>query len=238
MRWCVQATPSVQISVVADSETQAQYEIHGTDAQVYSRGTGRLIVAEPAPESVALDQLRQICTREPLTRAQLYEQFAQLGLQYGAGHQSLTAVHVGMDDYQRPQVLARLELPEALVATASQYVLHPSVMDGALQAVIGLAWTQAHAAVRLPFALERVRIQGRAPQHGYAWVRYSEGSAPGETIQRVDISVCDEQGRVSAQLQGLTSRPIKEAADATATRSLDSADERTLYNRNGRSARS
>ncbi len=222
------ATPSVQISVVADSETQAQYEIHGTDAQVYSRGTGRLIVAEPAPESVALDQLRQICTREPLTRAQLYEQFAQLGLQYGAGHQSLTAVHVGMDDYQRPQVLARLELPEALVATASQYVLHPSVMDGALQAVIGLAWTQAHAAVRLPFALERVRIHGPSPQHGYAWVRYSEGSAPGETIQRVDISVCDEQGRVSAQLQGLTSRPIKEAADATATRSLDSADEQTL----------
>ncbi|MBD5023631.1 hypothetical protein GUF51_02630, partial [Xanthomonas citri pv. citri] len=79
-----------------------------------------------------------------------------IGADYGPGYKSVEAVYKGDG-----QLLAKLSLPESVAHTLGDYVLHPSVMDGALQAAeylqnvvrAELSDTEDFKAA-LPFALE------------------------------------------------------------------------------------
>ena len=100
----------------------------------------------------------------------MYAGFAQMGLHYGPAHQGITAIYVG-----EKQVLARLRLPEVVETGHDAYVLHPSLMDSALQACVGLLDGRSADSqqTRLPFALERLRIVSRCTREMVAWVRYA-----------------------------------------------------------------
>ena len=143
---------SVHISVIPTSDTAVEYDIYRVDAEgeevLYSQGRGRL-VENAEPPVIDLSQLQTLCTRQPLSREAVYAAFDNVGLHYGAGHQGIKALHVGEDDYQRPQVLATLSMP----TTAGEFGLHPGLLDSALQASIGLAVEQeAVDGTPLPFA--------------------------------------------------------------------------------------
>ena len=202
-------TLSVHISVIPTSDTAVEYDIYRVDAEgeevLYSQGRGRL-VENAEPPVIDLSQLQTLCTRQPLSREAVYAAYDNVGLHYGAGHQGIKALHVGEDDYQRPQVLATLAMP----TTAGEFGLHPGLLDSALQASIGLAVEQeAVDGTPLPFALSAITIYRALPALAYAWVRYSEGSSARDTVQKLDITVCDEQGRVCAALKGFSSRLLK-----------------------------
>ncbi|HXH40005.1 MAG TPA: polyketide synthase, partial [Thermoanaerobaculia bacterium] len=92
------------------------------------------------------------------------------------------------------QSLTRLRLPTTEEDTAGKYVLHPTLFDGALQVALGLVGEHEG---RLPAALESLRIVSPCTSEMVAWVRNEPGS------QAVDIDLCDERGKVSAQLRGL-----------------------------------
>ena len=70
--------------------------------------------------------------RHALSRPML-QMLAGMGLDYGPAHRAIDVLHLGQD-----QVLARLCLPPSVAHTRERFVLHPSLMDGALQAAIGL----------------------------------------------------------------------------------------------------
>ena len=52
----------------------------------------------------------------------------------------------------------------------------------------------------LPFSLGTLNIYQDLPAKIYAWVRYSDGSHPTDALQKLDIRVCDEDGRVCVDL--------------------------------------
>ena len=54
-------------------------------------------------------------------------------LRYGPTHRSVTQLYHSQD-----QVLAELTLPKSVEDTLKDYTLHPSLMDGALQASLAL----------------------------------------------------------------------------------------------------
>ncbi len=214
-----EARRTLQISVQASAETNAEYEIHGVDEHdeevIYSQGVGRLLDAtDPAPVNLA--HVKEICHQRVLGREQIYAAFAAMGLQYGPGHQSIAELQVGVDDYERPHVLATLRLPDSLLDAAADFVLHPSVMDGALQAAMGLAFAAGGEGLgndtpMLPFAAQSIAVHSRTPRQGYAWIRFSDGSGPADAVQRIEITVCDTEGCVCVQLNGLSTRRVNEA---------------------------
>ena len=63
---------------------------------------------------------------------QCYQAFRTMGLDYGPGFQGIEAIYLGGD-----RVLAKLCLPASVAGSCDPYVLHPSLMDAALQASIG-----------------------------------------------------------------------------------------------------
>ncbi|MEJ2415731.1 MAG: SDR family NAD(P)-dependent oxidoreductase [Exilibacterium sp.] len=206
------------------SNAEIDYEIYqrkNGQKILYSRGRAA-IVAQREPPRIALGPLREICNWQPLTKAEIYAKFSALGIDYGSAHQCLDSLSVGADRENKPQVLAKLVMPQDSVAEGRGYVLHPSLLDGALQASIGLSLAESEKGMgpALAYALESIDIFSVCPEECFAWVRYSEGCDVGALLQKLDIDLCDAQGRVCVRMKGFTSRPAAGTGQSQPEKSL------------------
>ncbi|MCF2435362.1 polyketide synthase dehydratase domain-containing protein [Streptomyces thinghirensis] len=75
------------------------------------------------------------------------------------------------------------------------------------------------AALALPFALTRAEAVAVTPATAYAWIRHRPGSGTDRASAQLDVTVVDEQGRVCAELTGLSSRPLPAAQTAESAES-------------------
>jgi hypothetical protein len=131
----------------------------------------------------------------------VYSTLKELGMAYGPSHRSVVRIHRG-----KKQLLAQLKVP-AFATTADQaYRLHPGIVDGALQAAIGLIDDLRPNRTLFPFAVDALRIFAACPHEAYAWVRAASDAARQSTFARVDIDLCDREGNVCVQLHGLSVR--------------------------------
>ncbi len=134
-----------------------------------------------------------------------------MGIDYGPGHQGIETILRGKDF-----VLAKLSLPSNVSHTQSEFVLHPAVMDSALQATIGLVMDQeehvSEGNLSVPFALQELKIFEKCTS--VMWARISR-QASEETLNGlsiVHIDLCDETGKICVQLKGLSSRELEKGA--------------------------
>ncbi|WP_437836515.1 SDR family NAD(P)-dependent oxidoreductase [Sorangium sp. So ce1153] len=199
----------VHIGLSAQKDGAIEFDVYTLreDAEdeevVHAQGRAVLIDPSAREESTAdLPGLRSRCDRS-IDVARAYEALSAIGIAYGPAHRALSAVHVGTDVDGRAFVLAEVSVPACVAATAEQYHLHPSVMDGALQASLGLSRIDGAARPALPFALEGLDVRERSPAVAAVIVRPRAGSG---TLQKLDIDVCDPTGRVSVRLSGFTAR--------------------------------
>ncbi|MFD9789952.1 SDR family NAD(P)-dependent oxidoreductase [Streptomyces sp. NPDC059070] len=199
-----------------EGEGRFGYEIGtgGPGGAVHSRGTGSLGgVREPA--ALDLASLKARMGTAKLGREECYDALRSAGLDYGDAHRTLREVRLGDGE-----MLAALALPEAPAGDRHAFVLHPAVLDGALQAVYapqiqdartGAAWSAA-----LPFALDALEVHGPTPATAYAWIRTARGTTA--EVRRWDLDLCDEHGGVFATLRGYSTRESATArADAPVT---------------------
>lgn len=163
---------------------------------------------EPAGRTVDLEALRNTPARH-FPASEIYAAFDAMGLAYGPGHRVISDLAVGS------QVLARLELPEALRPALGDYGLHPSLMDGALQSAIGLALDVAGNAPKtaaLPFSVDAVEILG--PCEATMWAHVQGGPATSAGLRKMDIDLIADDGCVRVALRGFATRAIEKADDA------------------------
>ncbi|MEV4517118.1 SDR family NAD(P)-dependent oxidoreductase [Dactylosporangium sp. NPDC049525] len=168
------------------------------DADLYSRAVASVRPRTADRPRLDVAAIRAACTAAEVSGADCYDGFAALDMRYGPAMRALTALRTG-----DRQVLAQLELPAA--ATLDGYTLHPSLLDGALQACIGLVDGDG---VAVPFAVDEVEIFAPVPARAWAWLRPSPGAAAGGAVQRNDIDVCDEDGAVCVTWRGLHVRKL------------------------------
>jgi len=217
----VEAPLSMHISTALVSETEIEYDIYQTvtdtgEEHVYSQGRGKLLDAA-SPQTIDLAWLRSICTQQSFSHQDIYRAFNEMGHGYGASHQGIVELLQGIDSSNRSHVLAELRLPEPKLSSQERFGLHPGLLDSALQASIGLdadLSRSAHDTPYLPFALESVGIYRPMPMNAYAWVRNSSDSGLDSTIRKLDISVCDAQGKLYVELRSLAMRPYRDPLDA------------------------
>ncbi|XLS29188.1 SDR family NAD(P)-dependent oxidoreductase [Flavobacteriaceae bacterium M23B6Z8] len=140
-----------------------------------------------------------------LSKESIYGAYDSMGLLYGPAHRVLSTIHQGEDE-----VLAELQLPESLVKESNGYVLHPSMMDGALQATLGLIsdLDVLPENPRMPFALENIQIINACTENMFAWVRYAPGSNSEDKVTKLDIDICDREGNIRIQIKGFISKTV------------------------------
>ncbi|SKB15922.1 hypothetical protein PL11201_80232 [Planktothrix sp. PCC 11201] len=160
-------------------------------------------------KSQALDlvNLQTQCQQNKLSADQCYQIFESVGIKYGPGHRGIDTVYIG-----NRQVLAKLCLPTSVANTADEFVLHPSLMDSALQASLGLAIDSEVSSVSkpsLPFALEALEIHDKGLMPSWAWIR--ESSHSNAQMQKLDIDLCDDRGQICVRMRGFSSRGLDRA---------------------------
>ena len=156
----------------------------------------------PDAQPLDLARLRERMSGERLDPSVLYPRFAALGLEYGPAYRGIVALHQGDGE-----ALVELRVPTVNEALQG-CVLHPGVVDGALQGTIALAMAGLGRSV-LPFALEALDVVAPCTPEMAAWVRYADGAAPhGGALVKLDIDLCDRDGTLCARLRGFSARPM------------------------------
>ncbi|MEK3951688.1 SDR family NAD(P)-dependent oxidoreductase [Paenibacillus sp. FSL H7-0703] len=208
----------VSIGLYPQDGGEIAYEIYSksgaTDTELVVHSEGRAVIV-PVAEIPAIDieTLLEQCSLGSFSSRQCYEAFAAMQVSYGPGHQGIEKIYIGVG-----QALAKLSLPSSVYPTMEQFVMHPSLMDSALQATIGLIMStgdrKASIKPALPFALEELEVFNGCTSEMWAWIRNSEDSRQDGPLQKLDIDLCDEQGNVCVRMKGFLSRVAERGTGA------------------------
>ncbi len=175
------------------------------DRVVYSQGVLVYGNEEPQAENRWMDipAIRNRCTQQ-LPGGECYRRFRGKGLEYGQSFQPVQELFYG-----RREALSRLQLPHELREGFKDFVLHPSLLDGALQTVVCLVeegWAET-GTTYLPFSIGEVELVRPLPEKCYAHAvvtRDNVGADPQE--KRFEIRIADEAGQVLVVMKDFAAR--------------------------------
>ncbi|GAF07307.1 long-chain-fatty-acid-CoA ligase [Paenibacillus pini JCM 16418] len=210
-------TPAeVHIGLFPEADGRIGYEIYSLSADddselVHGQGTAEWMdLSEPITWD--LQELLRRCKVGELSSTDFYEDARRLGISFGAGFQGIQSLYAG-----EREVLSKLVIPAAVVKTRDSYVLHPSMLDAALQtATICIMRGGAGHKLLLPFALEELEVYGPCTSEMWAYARFSPGNKAGDPVQRVDVDLCDELGALRVKIKGFTARVLEGGVQAVA----------------------
>ncbi|PCI22108.1 MAG: hypothetical protein COB67_13620, partial [SAR324 cluster bacterium] len=215
----------VHIALFVEENNQIKYEIftesEGLEKERTVHSQGTVIFSIPSKITVLnLPNLTEKIQDISISAEQCYSAFQAMGINYGSGHQGIERLYV-----EKGQVLAKLFLPPSILKTKDDFVLHPTLLDSALQASIGLLMgteedpendksphPSRNGSVQipyLPFALEEFEVTEKSADSMWAWLRMSKDSKPHYKTLKLDIDICDDEGRVAIKMKGLSFRAIK-----------------------------
>lgn len=203
----------VNIGLYPQAGGEIAYEVYsqaeGADV-VHGQG---IVVMRPVNSRPVVDikKLQTDCSHT-LVAGEIYQAYSAMGFTYGPGHRGVETVYLGDN-----QVLAKLALPSSVAGTKEQFVLHPSLLDSALQAALALLMQDGTTVgkLALPFALRELEIFDKCSSSMWACIGYSKGSKAGDAVPQLDIDLCDEIGNICVRLRGLSFRVLEETVSAS-----------------------
>ena len=194
-RWTRHATGSLLAGELAD----------GGRARAQERAAALAGASWPPPQA------------RPIAVADLYDEAAARGLEYGPVFSGLRAAW-----WHGEEMLAEVALPAEEGEHASAYGVHPALLDGALQ-VMGAtllgdgALTGAQTlGVRLPFSFSGVELFAPGASSLRASIVRTDADA-------ISLVIADEHGRLVASVDSLVMREVSAEQVGAARGALDSA---------------
>lgn len=185
-------------------------EFHVTEdrqtGQETSFSKGRIVYDRRKPVRLDIPAIKLRCghlKKQP----ECYRAFSMAGLNYGSDFQPIQEL-VHNDD----ESLSRLLLPDHLIPSLEQYPLHPVLIDGAFQTVMGLM-DQGNGtgggSPYFPVGIDEVEIQGRLSDtcFAYATVSGKEESTNGQ-IRKFDINLLDDHGKSLLAIKNFTVKSL------------------------------
>lgn len=195
----------LRISLYLENEEQISYQITGDNSGIHSEGSASLRLTEKTYEiDIRLKQLE--CNNSEISQEECYKAFEQIGFQYGREQRGIERLYLGKDE-----ILASLELPEEIKSTRKDYTLHPSTLDSAIQATMGLMMENGTLGAYVPFALQTLRILDQNTEIKWASIRAINPDNSRNNLRKFDIDLCNDSGKVGIQLQGLTLKKFEKA---------------------------
>ncbi|XYH97119.1 SDR family NAD(P)-dependent oxidoreductase [Sorangium sp. So ce1128] len=189
----------------------ADYEVYSLDLDGGRTVHGQGKVESDAPGSeprtsgdvLDLEAIRARCDQRVATE-DFYPRIHALGLRLGRSYQGIQELRLG-----EAEALSEIRLPRHLQGGFERFVIHPSIMDSALQATMGLiCLREGILALHIPFTIGDVEISGRTPGRCFAHVAL-KASTP--SAKRFEVQLADPEGRVVVRVRDLWLRPWQRA---------------------------
>ncbi len=152
------------------------------------------------PSSVDLNSLHEIC-RTAHDPDWLYACYSALGIDYGPSLRAITELSTGGNG-----VLVRLRVPRVIADQEGDFLLHPSILDAAFQAVLVAFASDGDAGLALPFAIDQLTVY--SPTVPEMWAHLSILPAT-NGIRKLNIDLLSETGEICVRLEGFSLRELK-----------------------------
>lgn len=182
-----------------------QFEIYpqpGEPRDVHSRGLVQFAgAAEPdvaAPTApVDLNEIISRCRK--VDREAIEALFTQMGFAFGPTFQVFDTLYFNADE-----ALARLRAPPQSDREPKAYILHPSLMDGAVRTALGIdGFSGTVPGVQVPVSLRRIDIVQAVDGECFAYAKRSSVTPAKADQSAYDVLVLDRDGRVLVRVEGL-----------------------------------
>ncbi|MGO4790098.1 SDR family NAD(P)-dependent oxidoreductase [Paenibacillus sp. 2KB_20] len=209
----IRLLPAEHGGIVYEIYSQVQ-ESTRAEPVVHSKGSAELLPAG-TKDVLNIEDLKKHCGEQCFLSSQFYEVFHETGMEYGPAHRGIEKAYVGAG-----QILAKLSLPSSVSNTLKEYVLHPSLMDSALQATIAYSMNSGGmppVSVNpvMPFALQELDIRGECTPNMWAWIRNNDKAAKTGLTPKLDIDICDDQGNICVRIKGFSTRVLEGELEAS-----------------------
>ncbi|MGD2087049.1 MAG: SDR family NAD(P)-dependent oxidoreductase [Candidatus Aminicenantes bacterium] len=209
--------PGVHIGLYPDVEADnrvVEYEIYTGSPEGYCQGEGQEVHArgklvygngfedpDLVMDRIDIDAVKKRCSHIMEGR-ECYQRFLEAGFSYGPAFQSIVELHSS-----DTEALAWLKLPGGVTDSLGEYVLHPSLLDGALQTVTGLMEGRGvdRSAPYIPFSVNEVEILKSLGETCYVYAVQCGDKTPGKGLKSFDIQLLNEAGEPGVRLLGYTS---------------------------------
>ncbi len=156
-----------------------------------------------AEERVSLQAIKARCSRREDGGA-FYDKFGEYGLHYGPSFRTIQEIHA-----DSVVAISKLKIADHLKADFGQFLLHPALIDGALQTVAALGGRTAEGVPYLPFAVDEIDLLRPVPQTCYAVAECADPEAQNYAgVAKFNIRLLDESGEVLVRFRNLYVRPL------------------------------
>ncbi|HEY6184932.1 MAG TPA: type I polyketide synthase, partial [Terriglobales bacterium] len=199
--------------VISSLDDEGETVLHSEGRLVFKNG-----LANPSDfgDNMPIEALKAQCVRCE-DAATYYDKCRRFGIDYGPSFQPIQEIYVG-----NSFALARLKIADRLKNNFGEFILHPSMIDGAFQTVAGLVGGMETMTPYLPFALDEVDMLHPIRHSCFAYAEFADSHEKSRSeVRKFNIRLLNESGDVLITLKNLFVRPIPMIQ--TSSRSSESA---------------
>lgn len=175
------------------------------DCASWTQHASGALLSVPAPARATPLDRQAILSRCPISLdiQAFYQTCDELGLNYGPHFRCLNSAMLGKNE-----ALSRIEVSPDIAHEVTDYAIHPTQLDAALQTLLTLSIHEAadQRVIFLPVEITQIRFQHKFGAAGWCHATLARQDAEG--IEG-DLVLYDEQGAVSVELLGLRIRALK-----------------------------
>jgi hypothetical protein len=164
-------------------------------------------VAHPGEveDRLSVETMKAQCSG-PEDGAAYYAQLREYGFNYGPGFQTIQEIYVSQSF-----ALSKLKIADHLKADFSQFILHPSILDGAFQTTAALLRASQAATPYLPFALDQLDILHPIRHTCYVYAEFAPSDSQHRAgVRKFTVRLLNESGDVLIKFTNLSMRALKE----------------------------
>ena len=196
------------------------YSEHEGKKQLYSQGKLYYSTkqdSEQESEYIDIESIRSRCSKV-IDGKDAYPLFKSLGLHLGPSFQVLQEVYKN-----DTEVLGVLKIPDARIGDFDDYILHPSLVDGSFQAVMGAQLGGgAEGGMVVPYSLGEVEILHPLTKTCFSYVvDATNDKKSGAKLSKKNVLIVDEEGKILTRIRDSVGVPLTDVHEKPAEKSGD-----------------
>lgn len=167
--------------------------------------------AAAEPEYIDLKSIRARCEKV-IDGKDTYPKFKSFGLTLGPSFQVVQEVYKSENE-----ILGILKLPEFRQPDLQSMVLHPSLVDGSLQAGVSAHLGGTTGEMLVPFSIGEVEILHPLQPDCFSYITEAkEAKKEGSKVRKSNVFIVDETGKVLVKIRESVGVPLRELYDKPA----------------------
>jgi acyl transferase domain-containing protein len=188
----------VNIQLYPTEHKMIHYEVstiaENNSKVIHSEGTVEYVEDDEnkQDEWMDIEKVKERCSHKS-SKNDCYKQLRNKGFDYGDGFQIIQQLC-----HNKEESLSYLVLPDVFISELDKFILHPSLMDGALQTVMGLDHENKEGKIYLPFAIGEIEIMYPLTHRCYAYVNRTTST---EKISKFNIWIMDDTGKILVKIK-------------------------------------